>query len=168
MFHLKDILFFVLTQESLSSEFVSKPPLNWWSKVKEPRLLLIYTMMHQHFLWPGSMRVCQHLAQPVRVNRLADMTRPAPLIELLTICLPWLSCCHISVNLIVAAVHHILIGCDKGIKGHFVAVMGFFSYRMSCILFRKRRLCQPSSLHSVWKEWIYIHRTNSEEQNCSV
>lgn len=53
--------------------------------------------------------------QPVGVDRLADMTCPAPVIELLPICLPWLSCCHIIVNLI-AAVHHILIRCDKGIQ----------------------------------------------------
>lgn len=128
------VLFF-FTRESVSSEFVGMPPLNCWSKVKETSLILIYTMMHQHFLWPGSMWVCQHLAPPVRVNRLADMTCPAPVIELLTICLPWLSCCHISVHLIVAAVRHILIRCDKGIKEHFVEIIGFILYhRMYSVL----------------------------------
>lgn len=53
----------------------------------QPTLILIYTMMHQHFVCPGSIKVC-HLVQPVRVNRLTDMTCPAPLIELLSICLP--------------------------------------------------------------------------------
>lgn len=59
-----------------------------WSKVKETRLILIYTMMHQHFVCVGSIEVSQHPVQPVRVNRLTDMTCPAPLIELVAICLP--------------------------------------------------------------------------------
>lgn len=168
MCRLKDILFLFFAQESVSPEFVGMPPLNCWSKVKETRLILIYTMMHQHFLWPGSMWVCQHLAQPVRVNRLADMTCPAPVIELLTICLPWLSCCHISVNLIVAAAHHILIRCDRGIKGHFVAIMRFF------FLMGRHVFCFVSvgsvSTHPFihLQEWIHTHRTNSEEQNSSM
>lgn len=71
------------------------------------RGILIYIVKHQHFGCPGSIEVWQHLGQPVRVNRLADMTSPAPVIELLAICRPWLSCCHIIINLGVAVVHHI-------------------------------------------------------------
>lgn len=80
---------------------------------------------------PGSIQVCQHLLPPVRVNSLADMTCPAPVIELLVICLPWLSCCHISVNLVVAC--RFFIRCDKGIKEHFALSLGCLCYRMPYI-----------------------------------
>lgn len=73
---------------SLFFEFLGLPLLSRWSKVKETSLTLIYTMMNQQFVCPGSIQVCQHLVQPVRVNRLADITCPAPVIELLAICLP--------------------------------------------------------------------------------
>lgn len=89
------------------------------------RGILIYIVMHQHFGCPGSIEVWQHLGQPVRVNSLADTTCPAPLIELLAICRPRLSCCHIIVNLGVAAVHHVLIGWDNGIQEHLEVIIAF-------------------------------------------
>lgn len=168
----------IFTQESFFPEFVGPPLLNCWSKVKGTSLILICTMMHQHSLWPGSIRVCQHLVQPVRVNRLSDMTCPTPVIELLAICLPWLSCCHISVNLIVAAVHHILIKCDKGIMEHFLVIMGFFlcdrasgffevlwrPNRISCLpcLPAGHLFCQPPFFLFCWEDLIHTHSANSE------
>lgn len=44
--------------------------------------------MHQHFVCLGSMWVWHQRVQPVRVNRLGDMTCPGPLIELLTFVFP--------------------------------------------------------------------------------
>lgn len=138
-------------------EFVGPPLLNCWSKVKDTSPILICTMMHQHSVWPGSIRVCQHLVQPVRVNRLSDMTCPTPVIELLAICLPWLSCCHISVNLIVAAVHHILIKCDKGIMEHFLVIIGFF-------------LCDTASgfFEVLWRPNFMSSMSSSRKDICSV
>lgn len=96
--------------------FLGVPPLSFGISI------LIKTMMHQHFVLPGSIEVCQHLLQPVRVNRLADMTCPAPVMELLAICLPWLSCCHISGDL--GPAYHIFIRWDKGIKEHIAVTLG--------------------------------------------
>lgn len=96
-------------------------------KVKESRLILICTMMHQHFVCPrcqskSATALCC-LSESIGCS---DMTRPAPLIELQPVSLPWLSCCYISVNLIVGAVHHVLVRRGKEIKGQ---IMIFYCFR---------------------------------------
>lgn len=123
------------------------------------RGILIYIVMHQHFGCPGSIEVWQHLGQPVRVNRLADMTCPAPVIELLAICRPWLSCCHIIVNLGVTVVHHVLIGWDNGIHEHFVLIIGFLVSILSV------PLCPMSTVH---KRTTYIHQTPIKNDSVSL
>lgn len=104
-------------------KFVDLPLFKCWSKVKGNSNL----HSDASALWcPGSIEVWQHLGQPVRVNSLADMTCPAPVIELLAICRPWLSCCHIIVNLGVTVVHHVLIRWD-GHSGTFCGNNWIFS-----------------------------------------
>lgn len=110
--------------------FLGLPLLSGLSKVKETGLIPIYTMMHQHFARPGSIEVCQHLTQPVTVNRVADMTCPAPVIELLAICQPWLSCCHIIFNLVVGAVYHTFIRFDRRRKENFCSNLRMFFMRV--------------------------------------